>query len=219
MEVIKTDIDGVVIIEPKVFGDHRGYFMESFSEKNFMEHVCNTHFVQDNESSSTFGVLRGLHFQKPPYTQAKLVSCTKGRVLDVAVDLRKNSATYGKWFAIELNEESHRQFYIPRGFAHGFSVLSEQAARNLHRARGALSGYLFGGLFPVVSQKNARFLDNEVAGMLIDPRVIQAYEGLDRVQGEALAEKLGNSGEIEKLVKRLMELDSLINSIMEESNA
>ena len=127
MEVIKTDIDGVVIIEPKMFGDKRGYFFESFSQKEFDEKVCKTIFVQDNESKSCYGVVRGLHFQKPPFTQAKLVRCVKGRVLDVAVDIRKGSPTYGKYVACELSEDNHRQFFIPRGFAHGFSVLSETA--------------------------------------------------------------------------------------------
>lgn len=127
MNVIKTPIDGLLIIEPRVFHDARGYFVETYNAKRYREAGVDAMFVQDNQSCSTYGVVRGLHFQKPPYTQAKLVSCTKGRVLDVAVDLRKESPTYGKWFSVELSEENHRQFYIPRGFAHGFSVLSEQA--------------------------------------------------------------------------------------------
>lgn len=127
MEVIKTDIDGVVIIEPKMFGDNRGYFFESFSQTEFDEKVCKTIFVQDNESKSCYGVVRGLHFQRPPFTQAKLVRCVKGRVLDVAVDIRKGSPTYGKHVVCELSEDNHCQFFIPRGFAHGFSVLSETA--------------------------------------------------------------------------------------------
>ena len=127
MEVIKTSIEGVVIIEPKVFGDHRGYFFESFSERDFNQQVREVKFVQDNESKSRYGVLRGLHFQKPPYAQAKLVRVIKGRVLDVAVDIRKGSPTYGKHVAVELTEDNHRQFFIPRGFAHGFAVLSEEA--------------------------------------------------------------------------------------------
>ena len=127
MNVIKTPIDGLLIIEPRVFHDARGYFVETYNEQRYREAGVGAMFVQDNQSCSTYGVVRGLHFQKPPYTQAKLVSCTKGRVLDVAVDLRKESPTYGKWFSVELSEENHRQFYIPRGFAHGFSVLSEQA--------------------------------------------------------------------------------------------
>jgi dTDP-4-dehydrorhamnose 3,5-epimerase len=127
MNVIQTEIPGVVIIEPRIFGDSRGYFFESFSEKNFKEQVADVDFVQDNESKSCYGVVRGLHFQKPPYAQAKLVKVVKGRVLDVAVDLRKGSPTYGKHVAVELTEENHRQFFVPRGFAHGFAVLSEEA--------------------------------------------------------------------------------------------
>ena len=127
MNVIKTPIEGLLIIEPRVFHDARGYFVETYNEQRYREAGVDATFVQDNQSCSTYGVVRGLHFQKPPHTQAKLVSCTKGRVLDVAVDLRKESPTYGKWYAVELSEENHRQFYIPRGFAHGFSVLSEQA--------------------------------------------------------------------------------------------
>lgn len=125
MEVIKTPLEGVFILEPKVFGDERGYFFESFSQREFEEKVCKTVFVQDNESRSSYGVLRGLHFQLPPYTQAKLVRVVKGKVLDVVVDLRKNSVTYGKHVAVELSEENKRQFFVPRGFAHGFVVLSE----------------------------------------------------------------------------------------------
>lgn len=127
MEVIKTAIPDVVIIEPRIFGDSRGYFFESFSEKNFVEKVTDTHFVQDNESKSCYGVVRGLHFQKPPHAQSKLVRVIKGRVLDVAVDIRKGSPTYGQHVAVELTEDNHRQFFIPRGFAHGFVVLSEKA--------------------------------------------------------------------------------------------
>ena len=127
MEIIKTNIEGVVIIEPKVFGDERGYFFESFSQKEFDEKVGRTVFVQDNESKSCYGVVRGLHFQVPPFAQAKLVRCVKGKVLDVAVDLRKGSPTYGKHITVELTEDNHRMFFIPRGFAHGFSVLSETA--------------------------------------------------------------------------------------------
>lgn len=127
MEVIKTKIEGLVIIEPKVFKDARGYFFESFSQREFEEKVRPINFVQDNESMSTYGVMRGLHFQRPPYTQSKLVRCVKGRVLDVAVDIRKGSPTYGQHVAVELSEENHRQFFVPRGFAHGFAVLSETA--------------------------------------------------------------------------------------------
>ncbi len=127
MEVIKTDIDGLVIIEPKIFGDARGYFFESFSQREFEAKVRKVNFVQDNESMSSYGVMRGLHFQRPPFAQSKLVRCVKGRVLDVAVDIRKGSPTYGQHVAVELSEDNHRQFFIPRGFAHGFVVLSETA--------------------------------------------------------------------------------------------
>lgn len=127
MDVIKTKLDGVVIIEPKIFGDNRGYFFESFSQREFEEKVRKINFVQDNESMSSYGVMRGLHFQRPPYTQSKLVRCVKGRVLDVAVDIRKGSPTYGQHVAVELTEDNHRQFFVPRGFAHGFAVLSETA--------------------------------------------------------------------------------------------
>jgi dTDP-4-dehydrorhamnose 3,5-epimerase len=126
MEVIKTNIEGVVIIEPRIFRDDRGYFFESFSQRDFQEKVCNTVFVQDNESKSSYGVLRGLHFQKPPYAQSKLVRVIKGAVLDVAVDIRKGSPTFGQHVAVELTEDNHRQFFIPRGFAHGFSVLTDE---------------------------------------------------------------------------------------------
>ena len=128
INVIKTNIQGVLIIEPKVFGDARGYFLESFNAKEFAEKTdLNINFVQDNESVSSYGVMRGLHFQRPPYTQSKLVRCVKGAVLDVAVDIRKGSSTYGKHVAVELTEDNHRQFFVPRGFAHGFAVLSETA--------------------------------------------------------------------------------------------
>ena len=125
MEVIKTAIDGIVIIEPRIFEDSRGYFFESFSQREFDEKVRPIVFVQDNESKSSYGVMRGLHFQRPPYTQSKLVRCVKGAVLDVAVDIRKGSSTYGQHVAVELTEDNHRQFFIPKGFAHGFAVLSE----------------------------------------------------------------------------------------------
>lgn len=127
MEVIKTAIEEVVIIEPKVFKDARGYFFESFSQREFEERVRKINFVQDNESMSSYGVMRGLHFQCPPYTQSKLVRCVKGAVLDVAVDIRKGSPTFGQHVAVELTEDNHRQFFVPRGFAHGFAVLSETA--------------------------------------------------------------------------------------------
>ncbi len=125
MNVIKTAIEGVVIIVPRVFKDGRGYFFESFSQREFDEKVRKVSFVQDNESMSVYGVMRGLHFQRPPFTQSKLVRCVKGAVLDVAVDIRKDSPTYGQHVAVELTEENHRQFFVPRGFAHGFAVLSE----------------------------------------------------------------------------------------------
>ena len=127
MKVIKTAIEDVVIIEPDVFGDARGYFFESYSQKKFNEQVRPVKFVQDNESKSKYGVLRGLHFQKGKDAQSKLVRVVKGRVLDVAVDIRKGSPTFGKYVAVELTEDNHRQLFVPRGFAHGFSVLSEEA--------------------------------------------------------------------------------------------
>lgn len=127
MNVISTNIDGVVIIEPRVFEDARGYFFESFSQREFNEKVKPVDFVQDNESKSTFGVIRGLHFQRPPYAQSKLVRCVRGAVLDVAVDIRKESPTYGLHVAVELTEDNHRQIFIPKGFAHGFAVLSDIA--------------------------------------------------------------------------------------------
>lgn len=132
MEILKTDIEGVLILEPKVFRDARGYFFESFSQREFDRKAApllghTVHFVQDNESMSSFGVMRGLHFQRPPFAQSKLVRCVRGAVLDVAVDIRKGSPTYGKHVAVELTEENHRQFFIPKGFAHGFVVLSDTA--------------------------------------------------------------------------------------------
>lgn len=133
MDVIKTSIEGPVILEPRIFGDARGYFFESFSQREFDEKVAipqygkSIIFVQDNESMSSYGVMRGLHFQRPPFTQSKIVRCVKGKVLDVAVDIRKGSPTYGQHVAVELTEENHRQFFVPKGFAHGFVVLSETA--------------------------------------------------------------------------------------------
>ena len=127
MEVKKTDIEGVVILEPRLFEDERGYFFEAFSEREFTEKVRECHFVQENEAYSTYGVVRGLHFQRPPHAQSKLVRVVKGRVLDVVVDIRKGSPTFGKHIAVELSAENHRQLFIPRGFAHGYSVLSEEA--------------------------------------------------------------------------------------------
>ena len=127
MDYIKTEIEGVFIIEPKVFCDARGYFMEAWKQEEFNEHVGRVDFIQDNESKSSFGVLRGLHYQKGDLSQAKLVRVIKGKVLDVAVDIRKSSPTFGKHVMVELSEENKRQFFIPRGFAHGFLVLSEEA--------------------------------------------------------------------------------------------
>lgn len=128
INVVETAIPGVLIIEPKAFGDARGYFMESFNAREFAEKTgLEVSFVQDNLSKSRRGVLRGLHFQRPPFAQSKLVGVVKGRVLDVAVDIRKGSATYGQHVAVELTEENHKQMFIPRGFAHGFAVLSEEA--------------------------------------------------------------------------------------------
>ena len=127
MEVIKTNLDGVLIIEPRIFKDARGYFFESFSEREFEREVGPVRFVQDNESMSSYGVVRGLHYQKPPYTQSKLVRCVLGRVLDVAVDIRKGSPTYGQYSAVELSGDNHRQLFIGKGFAHGFAVLSDTA--------------------------------------------------------------------------------------------
>lgn len=126
MNIIETNIEGVIIIEPRLFEDERGYFFESFNQKEFQEKVCKTTFIQDNESKSSYGVIRGLHFQKPPFAQSKLGRVVKGSVLDVAVDIRKGSPTFGQHVAVELTEDNHRQFFIPRGFAHGFSVLSKE---------------------------------------------------------------------------------------------
>ncbi|MBR0299236.1 MAG: dTDP-4-dehydrorhamnose 3,5-epimerase [Bacteroidales bacterium] len=126
MNIIQTGIEGLVVIEPKVFGDARGYFFEAFNQREFDEKVGPVRFVQDNESKSRYGVLRGLHFQKGEHAQAKLVRVVSGSVLDVAVDLREGSSTYGKWHAEELTGENHRMIFIPRGFAHGFAVLSEE---------------------------------------------------------------------------------------------
>ena len=127
MLIQKTNVEGLVIIKPRLLKDARGYFFESFSQREFEEKVRKVNFVQDNESMSSYGVMRGLHFQRPPFTQSKLVRCVKGTVLDVAVDIRKGSPTYGQHVAVELTEDNHRQFFVPRGFAHGFAVLSETA--------------------------------------------------------------------------------------------
>ncbi|WP_430811122.1 MULTISPECIES: dTDP-4-dehydrorhamnose 3,5-epimerase [unclassified Carboxylicivirga] len=127
MQFIKTDIQDLVLIKPTVFGDERGYFLESFNQDKFREQVGDVNFIQVNESKSSFGVLRGLHYQKPPYTQAKLVRCIQGKVLDVVVDLRKDSPTYGQHLSFELSGENKHQLFVPRGMAHGFVVLSETA--------------------------------------------------------------------------------------------
>lgn len=127
MNVIKTDIEGVVILEPRLFNDPRGYFFESFSQRDFNSRVRTVRFVQDNESKSSYGVVRGLHFQMPPFTQSKLVRVIIGSVLDIAVDIRRGSPTFGRHVAVELTADNHRQFFVPRGFAHGFSVLSPTA--------------------------------------------------------------------------------------------
>ena len=127
MKFVKTDLPEVIIIEPTVFGDHRGYFLESFNKKAFEENIGAVKFIQDNESKSSKGVLRGLHFQKPPFTQAKLVRCIEGKVIDIAVDIRRDSPTYGKHVSVILSEENKKQLFVPRGFAHGFAVLSETA--------------------------------------------------------------------------------------------
>lgn len=127
MEIIKTDIEGLLIIKPRIFEDNRGYFFESFNKQTFEDNGLNYNFIQDNESKSSYGVIRGLHYQLAPYAQTKLVRVLKGKVLDVAVDLRKGSPTFGKWHAVELTEDNKTQFLVPKGFAHGFSVLSETA--------------------------------------------------------------------------------------------
>jgi len=127
MKVYDTPIAGLKVIEPQVFADARGYFIETYNEQRYREAGIDAQFVQDNQSCSCYGVVRGLHFQRPPFTQAKLVCCTLGRVLDIAVDLRKDSPTYGQWYGVELSAENHKQFFIPKGFAHGFSVLSQEA--------------------------------------------------------------------------------------------
>ncbi len=146
MEILKTNIEGPLILKPRVFEDARGYFFESYSKRLFDQEVSQVEFVQDNESESSYGVIRGLHFQCPPFCQAKLVRCVRGRVLDVAVDIRKGSPTYGQHVAVELSEENHLQLFIPHGFAHGFSVLNETAVFQYkcdnfynHEAEGGIS--------------------------------------------------------------------------------
>ena len=152
MKFIKTEIPDVYIIEPSVFGDNRGYFLESFNLEKFQENVYPIKFVQDNESRSSRGVLRGLHFQKPPFDQAKLVRCIEGKVLDVAVDIRNGAPTYGKHISIELSGENKRQLFVPRGFAHGFSVLSETA----------VFGYKVDNTYAPESDSGIRYDDNEL---------------------------------------------------------
>jgi dTDP-4-dehydrorhamnose 3,5-epimerase len=152
MKFIKTAIQDLYIIEPSVFGDNRGYFLESFNLKKFEENVYPIKFVQDNESKSSIGVLRGLHFQKPPYNQAKLVRCVEGSVMDVAVDIRKGSPSYGKHVAIELSGENKRQLFVPRGFAHGFAVLSESA----------VFAYKVDNTYAPASDSGIRFDDKEL---------------------------------------------------------
>ena len=171
MDVTKTDIEGVVIIEPHIFKDERGYFFESFSQREFEEKVQKINFVQDNESMSSYGVMRGLHFQRPPFAQSKLVRCVKGRVLDVAVDIRKGSPTFGQWVSVELSEENHRQFFIPQGFAHGFLTLTDNVefrykVDNVYNkeSEGGMRyddptcnvdwGSLLNGIEPVLSEKD-----------------------------------------------------------------
>lgn len=127
MEVLTTPIEGLLIIEPRVFADARGFFVETYNEERYRAAGIDVRFVQDNLSASSYGVVRGLHFQRPPYTQAKLVTCIEGTVLDIAVDIRKDSPTFGQHVAVELSADNHRQFFIPKGFAHGFSVLSQHA--------------------------------------------------------------------------------------------
>ena len=171
MEIIKTLIEGVVIIEPRLFKDDRGYFFESFNQREFEEKVCKTTFVQDNESKSSYGVIRGLHFQKPPFAQSKLVRVVKGAALDVAVDIKKDSPTFGQHVAVELTEENHRQFFIPQGFAHGFLTLTDDVefrykVDNVYNkeSEGGMRyddptanvdwGSLLNGIEPVLSEKD-----------------------------------------------------------------
>ena len=167
MEYIKTEIEGVFVIEPKVFNDARGYFMEAWKQAEFNEHVGKVDFIQDNESKSSFGVLRGLHFQKGAAAQAKLVRVIKGKVLDVAVDIRKSSPTFGKHVMVELGEENKRQFFIPRGFAHGFLVLSEEA----------IFTYKVDNPYAPQSEAGIRWNDPDLAIQWpIDPQKVQTSE-------------------------------------------
>ena len=177
MEVIKTGIEGLLIIQPKVFHDGRGYFFESFNAREFLDKTgIRIRFVQDNESLSTYGVMRGLHYQRMPHTQAKLVHCVRGRIVDIALDLRHGSPTFGKWEALELSEDNHRQLFIPRGFAHGFAVLSETAVMhykcdNLYEPSSEagidLGSIGFGWPFPledaILSEKDRHFPSLEEA--------------------------------------------------------
>jgi dTDP-4-dehydrorhamnose 3,5-epimerase len=153
MDYVQTEIDGVWVIQPKVFNDSRGYFMECFKKEEFERHIGKVDFIQDNESKSSFGVLRGLHFQKGDYSQAKLVRVILGKVLDVAVDLRKSSATFGKYVSVELSDENKRQFFIPRGFAHGFLVLSEEAVFT----------YKVDNIYAPQSEASIRYDDSHIA--------------------------------------------------------
>ena len=167
MEYIKTDIEGVYVIEPHVFNDARGYFLEAWKQEEFNEHIGKVDFIQDNESKSSFGVLRGLHYQKGAYSQAKLVRVIKGRVLDVAVDIRKSSPTFGKHVMVELSEDNKRQFFIPRGFAHGFLVLSEEA----------IFTYKVDNPYMPSQEAGVRWNDPELAiEWPIDPAVVQTSE-------------------------------------------
>lgn len=153
MEFIKTDIQGVFIIQPKVFNDARGYFFEAFKQNEFESQIGKVNFIQDNESKSSFGVLRGLHYQKGEFSQAKLVRVISGKVLDVAVDIRKSSPTFGKHVMVELSGENKRQFFIPRGFAHGFLVLSEEA----------IFTYKVDNVYAPQSEASIRFDDSQLA--------------------------------------------------------
>lgn len=167
MEYIKTEIDGVYIIEPKVYDDSRGYFFEAFKLSEFEKNIGKVEFVQDNESKSSRGVLRGLHYQKAEYSQAKLVRVIKGKVLDVAVDLRKSSPTFGKHVMVELSDENKRQFFIPRGFAHGFLVLSDEA----------IFTYKVDNVYAPQHEASIRFDDPQLAiNWPIDPKDVLTSE-------------------------------------------
>lgn len=167
MEYIETEIAGVFIIEPRVFSDARGYFMEAWKEEEFNQHIGRVKFIQDNESKSSYGVLRGLHYQKGEWSQAKLVRVIKGRVLDVAVDIRKSSPTFGKHVMVELSEDNKRQFFIPRGFAHGFLVLSEEA----------IFTYKVDNPYMPAEEAGIRWNDPELAiEWPIDPAAVQTSE-------------------------------------------